>query len=186
MEIIKTPFPGLVLLKLKVFQDERGFFVETYNHNQWQSLGLSYNFVQDNHAFSKKRGVLRGLHFQIPPKAQTKLVWVARGKVLDVVVDLRKGSPTFGKYFSVELTAGSGTQLLIPKGFAHGYLVLEENTDFMYKVDEFYAPDKERGIFYKDPELNIPWPGIDLLLSEKDKHLPLFRDFESPFIFEEE
>ncbi|MDK2922290.1 MAG: dTDP-4-dehydrorhamnose 3,5-epimerase [Desulfonauticus sp.] len=185
MQLIETPFPGLFILKLKVFEDKRGFFMETYNQNRFASLKLDYNFVQDNHAYSRQKGVLRGLHFQVPPRAQAKLVWVSRGRVLDVAVDLRKGSPTFGKYFSFELKAGSGEQLLIPRGFAHGYLVLEDHTDFMYKVDEFYSPEHERGLYYQDPDLKIDWPREEVIVSDKDKNLPLFKDFESPFVFEE-
>ncbi|SDN71169.1 dTDP-4-dehydrorhamnose 3,5-epimerase [Desulfonauticus submarinus] len=183
MKVYSTEFPGLFILEPQIFQDKRGFFVETYNAKVFVKLGLNYTFVQDNHAFSKIKGVLRGLHYQIPPMAQAKLVRVARGRVFDVVLDLRKGSPTFGKTFSIELSAEEGKQLLIPRGFAHGYLVLEDNTDFIYKVDNFYSKEHERGVYYDDPQLNINWPMKDVILSEKDKKQPFFNDLEIVFDF---
>jgi len=183
MEVKPTPIPDLLILKPKVFKDNRGFFVETYNQKIFAQHGLNYDFIQDNHAFSACKGVLRGLHYQKPPMAQAKLVRVARGKVFDVTIDLRKNSPTFGQHFGLELSAENHLQLLIPRGFAHGYLVLEENTDFLYKVDNFYSPQDEGGIIYNDPDLNINWPldEKDIILSAKDQQLPKFKEIISPF-----
>ncbi|MDQ7031153.1 MAG: dTDP-4-dehydrorhamnose 3,5-epimerase [Desulfonauticus sp.] len=187
MEVIETKFPGLLILKPRFFRDERGFFVETYNAKKFEQVNLNYTFVQDNHAFSKCKGVLRGLHFQRPPMDQAKLVWVVKGRVYDVVLDLRKGSPTYGQVFGLELSSENGQQMLIPRGFAHGYLVLEENTHFMYKVDNFYSAEHEGGIYFADPALSIDWPMAKdkLILSEKDQKQPLFKEVDSPFEFKE-
>ncbi|WP_243310568.1 dTDP-4-dehydrorhamnose 3,5-epimerase [Fundidesulfovibrio agrisoli] len=179
-----TGIPGLWLYAPKVFQDERGFFMESYNKANLDAQGIACDFIQDNHALSRSRGVLRGLHFQTPPKAQTKLVRVTRGKVLDVVVDLRKGSPTYRQWKSFELTESNFLQLFVPKGFAHGYVTLTENVEFLYKVDELYAPANDSGILWCDPDLNIDWGVSDPILSPKDTKLGLFKDFESPFVYE--
>jgi len=181
MHIQKTDFPGLLIITPRVFQDERGFFTEFYNRKNFEQAGIYLDFVQDNHALSKRKGVLRGLHLQVPPKAQAKLVRVTRGAVFDVVVDLRKGSPSKGKWFGVTLSAENFRQMLIPSGFAHGYQVLEPDTEFMYKVSEFYSPEHELGIYYADPSLEIDWPLSAPILSEKDKNLPGYIDFDSPF-----
>jgi dTDP-4-dehydrorhamnose 3,5-epimerase len=183
VRIIATDFPGLCLLRPKVFRDERGFFLESYSKKTLEGLGLHYEFVQDNQARSETPGTLRGLHFQLPPRAQAKLVRVTRGAAYDVVVDLRLGSPTYAKWYAVTLSEENQLQLLIPKGFAHGYLTLENGVEFMYKVDELYAPDLDAGIIWNDPDLNISWPELAPILSPKDAALPLFSGFSSPFRF---
>lgn len=183
MRITLTDFPGLVVITPKVHQDERGFFLETYRRDIFQEAGLPWDFVQANHARSETPGVLRGLHYQAPPMAQSKLVWITTGKVLDVVVDLRHDSPTFGRQFSLELTAGDFTRLLIPKGFAHGYLTLTAGVEFHYMVDAYYSPPHEQGIAWDDPDLGITWPISAPLLSEKDKILPRLKDIVTPFSF---
>lgn len=184
MDVSQTDIPGVLLIKPKVFGDHRGFFCETYSRRQFAAQGLDIDFVQDNQAFSAQAGVLRGLHFQAPPMAQTKLVRVTRGAVFDVVVDLRKGSPTFGRWQGFNLSAENHLQLLIPAGLAHGYMTLESETDFLYKVDRFYSPEHDGGILCDDPDLGIVWPDIAPVLSDKDTRLPRLRDFHSPFLFE--
>ncbi|GAB6038988.1 dTDP-4-dehydrorhamnose 3,5-epimerase [Fundidesulfovibrio butyratiphilus] len=179
-----TGMPGLWLFVPKVHGDERGFFMESYNQALFASQGLEYVFIQDNHALSRTKGVLRGLHFQLPPMAQTKLVRVTRGEVYDVVVDLRKGSPTYGKWKGFTLSADNFHQLLVPKGFAHGYVTRTENTEFLYKVDAPYAPDHDSGLLYSDPDLGVDWGEPHPVLSEKDLKLGRFRDFDSPFVYE--
>lgn len=183
MRLIETDIPDLMILEPKVFQDERGFFMESYNSEALASYGLDYNFIQDNHARSGQ-GVLRGLHFQKPPMDQTKLVRVTRGAVYDVAVDLRKGSPTYGKWVGVTLSASNFLQFLVPRGFAHGYVTLEPDTEFQYKVDNYYAPKLDGGIIWNDPDLAIDWPVESPVLSAKDRELPRFKDFESPFVYE--
>ncbi|TVM19722.1 dTDP-4-dehydrorhamnose 3,5-epimerase [Oceanidesulfovibrio indonesiensis] len=183
MRLIETDIPDLMILEPKVFQDERGFFMESYNSEALASYGLDYNFIQDNHAKSGQ-GVLRGLHFQRPPMDQTKLVRVTRGAVYDVAVDLRKGSPTYGKWVGVTLSASNFLQFLVPRGFAHGYVTLEPDTEFQYKVDNYYAPKLDGGIIWNDPDLAIDWPVESPVLSAKDRELPRFKDFESPFVYE--
>ncbi len=182
MRVIETGMPGLALLEPKVFRDERGFFLETYSEAAFAALGIHARFVQDNHAYSVSPGVLRGLHFQLPPFAQAKLVWVVRGSVLDVVVDLRRDSPSFGKHFSVELSAQNMLRLFVPRGFAHGYLTLAPDTEFLYKVDAPYAPQADAGILWSDPDLGIAWPEDEPVLSPKDRQLPRLKDFDSPFV----
>lgn len=185
MQITPTDIPDLLILAPRVFQDPRGFFLESYNRERFREAGIDCEFVQDNHAFSKDKGVLRGLHFQAPPHAQAKLVWVTRGAVYDVVVDLRKGSPTFGRWHGFLLTAENFRRLFIPKGFAHGYVTIEPNTEFMYKVDACYNPQSEGGILWNDPDLAIEWPLAEVILSDKDKRLPAWREFASPFNYEQ-
>jgi dTDP-4-dehydrorhamnose 3,5-epimerase len=182
MRLIETGLPGLALLEPKVFRDERGFFLESYSEAAFDSLGIRARFVQDNHAFSKQAGVLRGLHFQLPPFAQAKLVWVVRGSVLDVALDLRRDSPTFGRHFSVELSAENMKRLFIPRGFAHGYATLEPDTEFLYKVDAPFSPQSDAGILWNDPDLGISWPVAEPVLSPKDRLLPRLKDFDSPFV----
>lgn len=184
MEVLSTDFPGLMIVKPKVFADGRGFFMETWNEALFADHGLEYKWMQDNHARSETVGVLRGLHFQLPPSAQAKLVRVSRGKVFDVVVDLRVGSPKYGEWFGIELSAENKTQLLIPKGFAHGYATLSDVTEFQYKVDALYDPGCDTGILWNDPELGIDWPVREPVLSEKDRGLQGFAEFTSPFVFE--
>jgi dTDP-4-dehydrorhamnose 3,5-epimerase len=181
MESIKTSLKGAYLIKPKVFQDERGFFLESYSEKVFAENGINAKFVQDNHSLSVRKGVLRGFHFQNPPFDQAKLVRVTRGKVFDVIVDLRKDSETFGKWESFELSAENFQMLFIPRGFAHAYCTLEDNTEFMYKVDNFYEPVADSGLIWNDPDLNINWPIENPVLSEKDAKLQKFREFISPF-----
>jgi dTDP-4-dehydrorhamnose 3,5-epimerase len=181
MQFIETSLKGAWLIKPKVFRDDRGFFLESYSEKVFAENGIDAKFVQDNHSLSVKKGVLRGLHFQLPPNEQAKLVRVTRGKVLDVIVDIRKNSPTFGKWESFELTSENFEMLFIPRGFAHAFLTLEDNTEFMYKVDGFYAPESDSGIIWNDPTLNIDWPIKNPMLSEKDSKLQFFKDLRSPF-----
>ena len=181
MEIISTKIPGLMSLKLNPYKDERGFFVETWREEWAKKLKLERPFIQDNHAKSAAKGVLRGLHFQRPPHAQSKLVWVTRGAVYDVAVDIREGSPTYGKWHGLVLSEENMLRFFIPAGFAHGYMVLEPDTAFHYKVDAYYAPQSEDGILWNDPALAVAWPAISPVLSPKDKDLPLMRSFETPF-----
>lgn len=177
MNIIKTKIPGLLIIEPKLFVDERGYFFESYNQKAFSSAVGNITFVQDNESKSSY-GVLRGLHFQFPPYAQSKLVRVIEGNVLDIAVDIRKNSPTYGQYVSVELTGESHRQLFIPKGFAHGFVVLSQQAVFQYKCDEFYHPEAEGAIAWNDPDLAIDWqiPVEDMILSERDKHHPLFKD----------
>ncbi len=180
MEIQSFSIEGVKLLKPKKFGDHRGFFMETYNQQILKEAGIDINFVQDNHSMSAQKGTLRGLHYQLEPYAQDKLVRVSRGSVLDVAVDIRPHSPTFKQYVAVVLSAENGHQLLVPKGFAHGFLTLEDNTEFLYKVSNFYAPDYDRNILWNDPELNIDWD-IDptgVILSNKDQKAPLLKNAE--------
>jgi dTDP-4-dehydrorhamnose 3,5-epimerase len=185
MTVIPTDFPGLLVLEPRVFGDERGFFYESYNQREFHQHGIDYDFVQDNHSRSA-RGVLRGLHYQAGEHAQTKLVRVTAGAVVDVVVDIRRGSPTYKQHFAIELTAENKKQLLIPKGFAHGFVVISDHAEFLYKCDRFYHPEAEGGIYYADPELNIDWglPEQEYIVSEKDKLNPMLRDADFDFPFE--
>lgn len=181
MEIIKTKIPDLLIIKPSVFADARGYFFESYNKEFFMAEGIDQNFVQDNESKSNK-GVLRGLHFQRPPFAQGKLVRVINGAVLDVAVDLRKESPTFGQWESIELSEENKVMYWIPPGFAHGFITLEDNTIFSYKCTNVYHKNAEGSILWNDPDLNINWGSISQpLLSEKDKTGPLFKDFISPF-----
>lgn len=184
MQIEKTEFPGLFVIRPRVFEDHRGFFMETFNDREFRNAGLEIGFVQDNHVRSEEKGVLRGLHFQAPPSAQSKLVRVSSGAVMDVVVDIRKGSPTYGRNFSIELSSANKVQLFIPKGFAHAYVTLAPGTEFQYKVDAFYDPERDAGIRWDDPALGIEWPVSDPVLSDKDKNLQGFENFDSPFVYE--
>lgn len=178
MEIIKTDFAGLVVVKPVVFTDNRGYFYETYNVNKYKDLGITNNFVQDNESKSNF-GTIRGLHSQIGEFAQAKLVRAQQGRVLDVVVDIRKNSKTFGKYFSIELSDENKLQLMIPRGFLHGFSVLSETAIFCYKCDNFYNKESERAVLWSDEDLNIDWK-IDknkAIVSEKDKNNMTFREF---------
>jgi dTDP-4-dehydrorhamnose 3,5-epimerase len=180
MEIVKTKIADLYIIKPTVFEDHRGYFFESYNKHEFIKLGIDKNFVQDNESMSQK-GVLRGLHFQKPPFDQGKLVRVMQGAVLDVAVDIRKSSPTYGDWVSVELTQDNKWMYWIPPGFAHGFVSLQDNTVFFYKCTNIYNKESEGSIFWNDPTLNINWEIENPLLTEKDKMAPLFKDFESPF-----
>ena len=181
MELIKTSIDGLLIIKPDVFNDDRGYFFESYNKERFAKAGLNMDFVQDNESKSCK-GVLRGLHFQKPPFAQGKLVRVIKGSVMDVAVDLRKDSTTYGKWESVVLTEDNKLQFWIPEGFAHGFVALEDNTIFNYKCTNVYNKESEGSILWNDPDININWNIDNPILSEKDKISPLFKNFESPFI----
>ena len=184
MNIVKTDIEGVVIIEPKIFGDGRGYFFESFSEREFNSLMREVRFVQDNESKSRY-GVLRGLHFQKPPFAQSKLVRVVCGAVLDVAVDIRKGSPTFGKHVAVELTGENHRQLFIPRGFAHGFAVLSDEAVFQYKCDNFYAPQSEGAIAWDDPALGIDW-GISLdkaVLSDKDMHHPRLNEIESPFVF---
>lgn len=180
MDFVKTKISGVYVITPKVFGDSRGFFMETYNENDFKKEGLNYTFVQDNHSKSTK-GVLRGLHFQ-KTHPQTKLVRVIQGEVFDVAVDLRKNSPTYGKWVGETLSAENKKMLLIPRGFAHGFVVLSDEAEFVYKCDDVYHPEDEGGIMYNDPEIAIDWPIKDNLnLSEKDKKHPTLKEAKIEF-----
>ena len=184
-QFTKTGIEGLVVVEPKVFGDNRGYFMETYNYNDFKAAGLDMVFVQDNQSKSKK-GVLRGLHFQ-KKNPQGKLVRVVSGEVYDVAVDLRRGSDTYGKWYGVLLTAENKKQFYVPEGFAHGFVVMSETAEFVYKCTRFYDPSDEGGLMWNDPEIGIDWPvpeNAELLLSEKDQHHQPLKDFESPFTME--
>ncbi|HOW88168.1 MAG TPA: dTDP-4-dehydrorhamnose 3,5-epimerase [Candidatus Omnitrophota bacterium] len=173
MNFIKTEIDGVIAIEPKIFNDPRGFFYESYRKKLFAEHGIKDDFVQDNIS-SSARGVLRGLHYQIAPRAQAKLMRVLRGSVYDVVVDIRPRSGTFGKFVAMTLSAENKKMLYVPKGFAHGFCVLEDGTEFLYKVSDYYSPEHERGILWNDPALAIPWPKLDhpFILSEKDKKYP--------------
>ncbi|WP_321311715.1 dTDP-4-dehydrorhamnose 3,5-epimerase [Halarcobacter sp.] len=183
MNFIRTEIPDVVICEPKVFGDHRGYFVETFREDKLEEfLGFKINFCQDNESKSSY-GVLRGLHYQLAPHAQTKLVRVITGKVLDVAVDIRKGSPSFGKYVAVELSSENKRQLLVPRGFAHGFVVLSQEATFAYKVDSYYSPECDRGIAFDDKDINIDWqiPHDKLSLSEKDTKQPKFNETNDLF-----
>lgn len=182
MNIIKTPIEGLLIIEPRVFTDQRGYFIETYNEKRYRDAGITAQFVQDNQSCSTY-GVVRGLHFQRPPYAQAKLVCCTRGRVLDVAVDLRKDSPTYGQWFSVELNEENHRQFFIPKGFAHGFSVLSETAIFTYKCDDFYHPEADGGILLSDPALGIDWqiPEEMRIISDKDTKHPLLAGLDNPF-----
>ena len=180
MQITTTPLSGLMVIQPKVFKDARGYFFESYNRELFRQHGVTDEFVQDNESLSQK-GVLRGLHFQNPPHAQAKLVRVIAGSVLDVAVDIRKNSPTYGKHFSEVLSAENKTLLLVPAGFAHGFVVLEDNTIFSYKCSNTYNKASEEGILWCDEDLKIDWGIKNPVLSEKDRAAQKFKDFSSKF-----
>jgi len=175
---------GCILIKPTCHKDHRGFFAETYSRKKYLEYGIDIEFVQDNHSISKEVGTLRGLHFQSPPHAQAKLVRCGRGALFDVTVDIRRGSPTYGKWEGYELTAENGYQLYVPIGFAHGFMTLKQESEIVYKCSNYYAPESEKSISWKDPDINICWPKLDKpILSKKDAGAPILEDFESPFIY---
>jgi dTDP-4-dehydrorhamnose 3,5-epimerase len=188
VQIEKTTLPGVVILTPRQFGDDRGFFMESWNRQTLAGLGIDVPFVQDNHSLSRPASTVRGLHFQSPPHAQTKLVRVVRGAIRDVAVDIRRGAPTYGQWVTVDLTAENARQLLIPAGFLHGFVTLLPDTEVLYKCDDYYAPDCDGAVRFDDPDIGIDW-GVDLstaTLSAKDAAARSFRDFASPFSWEEQ
>jgi dTDP-4-dehydrorhamnose 3,5-epimerase len=184
MLVQDAPLAGVKIVTPKKYGDHRGFFSEVYNEAKWRAAGLDIRFVQDNHSLSAAAGTIRGLHFQISPHAQAKLVRVVRGRILDVAVDLRRSSPTFGRHFSVELSADNWTQLFVPFGFAHGFCTLTEDVEVLYKVSEFYSPSHDRGVAWDDRDLAIAWPvaAPSAILSDKDRRWPRLRDLGETFV----
>ena len=183
MQVEATAIPEVKIVTPKKFGDARGFFSEVYSRKAWVEAGLDYDFVQDNHSYSAEVGVIRGLHFQLEPFAQAKLVRVARGRILDVAVDLRAGSPTYGRHVAVELSAANWRQLLVPVGFAHGFCTLVPDTEVLYKVTQIYSPAHDRGLAFDDPALGIAW-GVDLakaVLSDKDRRHPRLAELGPQF-----
>ncbi len=185
MNIIETKLPGLIIIEPKIYRDKRGYFLESYNQKTYAERGISMKFLQDNQSRST-RGVIRGLHYQLEPHAQTKLVRVLEGEIYDVVVDIRKNSPTFGQWFGLTLSMENQKQLLVPKGFAHGFSVLTEYATILYKCDNFYHPESEAGIIYNDKDLNIDWKinPEKALVSGKDLELPTFSNLNSNFVYQ--
>jgi dTDP-4-dehydrorhamnose 3,5-epimerase len=181
MKITSLKLQGACLLEPVVHGDNRGYFMESYNEAFLQNRGVKYDFVQDNQSLSADAGVLRGLHYQLNPKAQTKLIRVLTGAIYDVIVDIRRSSPTFGQWVGVTLSEHNKRQLLIPKGFAHGFCTLVPNTQVLYKVDKYYSPEHDRGILWNDPALTIDWPVSEPLLSDKDRHHPTLAEAEMNF-----
>lgn len=189
IKVTKTNLTDVLIVEPAVFGDHRGFFTESYSEEDFKAAGITANFVQDNHSLSSQAGVLRGLHFQKGAAAQTKLIRVVTGAVLDVIVDIRKGSPTYGKWEGYILSEANHRQLLVPKGFAHGFVTLTDNVNFLYKCDNYYNAEADGGIAFDDPDLAIDWP-IDIkkaILSEKDQHHPTLKEFsaENPFVYGE-
>lgn len=189
INVTKTNLTDVIIVEPAVFGDHRGFFTESYSEEDFKAAGITANFVQDNHSLSSQAGVLRGLHFQKGAAAQTKLIRVVTGAVLDVIVDIRKGSPTYGKWEGYILSEANHRQLLVPKGFAHGFVTLTDNVNFLYKCDNYYNAEADGGIAFDDPDLAIDWP-IDIqkaILSEKDQHHPTLKEFseENPFVYGE-
>ena len=189
MKAIETKIPGVLIIETDVFKDQRGYFTETYNKSKYEAMGITTEFVQDNRSFSAQKGTLRGLHWQNPPFAQAKLVSCSRGTVMDVAVDIRKGSPTFGQWVSVELSDKNHRQIFIPRGFAHGFLTLTEDVEFCYKCDNVYNKAAEGGMRYDAPEVNVDWGsllmGIEPVLSEKDLTGPALEDSDNQFVYGE-
>jgi dTDP-4-dehydrorhamnose 3,5-epimerase len=181
MQVIPTKLEGLYMVEPDVHGDHRGFFMESYNSRKFAAVGIDFPFVQDNHSLSVETGVLRGLHYQLNPKAQTKLVRVVTGAIYDVAVDIRKSTPTFGQWVGVILSEANKRQLLVPRGFAHGFCTLVPNTQVLYKVDEYYSTEHDRGVLWNDPAIGIEWPTSKPILSEKDTRHPLLRDAEINF-----
>lgn len=181
MKLTKTKLEGVVILEPDVFGDHRGFFMESWSKREMEELGLYYDFVQDNHSKSTVKGTLRGIHFQKGDKAQAKLVRCVKGSVLDVAVDLRQGSPTYKQWVAVELSEENKKQLLIPRGFGHGFVTLTDDVEFLYKADNYYAPEADGGIRWNDPEIGVVWGIENPILSAKDEKNPLLRDVEPIF-----
>lgn len=190
MKVTETKIPGVLIVEPDVFGDHRGYFMETYSTKKYEAIGITTTFVQDNMSFSAQKGTLRGLHFQNAPMAQAKLVSCTRGTVIDVAVDIRKGSPTYKQWVAVELSAENKKQFFIPRGFAHGFLTLTDDVEFRYKVDNLYSKEHDRGIRYDDPTINVDWGsllnGIEPILSEKDTTGPMLDDSDCNFVYEGE
>ena len=187
MQIEHTKLPGVMIITPARHGDARGFFSESWSATRMADAGLHFEFVQDNHSLSEQAGTVRGLHFQAPPFAQTKLVRCGRGSLMDVAVDIRKGSPSFGQWVAVELSFENGKQLLVPRGFLHGFATLEANTEVIYKCDNGYAPECDGAVRFDDPDIGIDWSlgSNKVILSEKDMVAPLLKNFDSPFNYEE-
>lgn len=183
MKATKTNLPGVFVIEPNVFGDHRGWFMESYNQASFEAAtGMKIEFIQDNQSFSAQVGTLRGLHYQLAPKAQTKLIRCTRGRIYDVAVDIRPESETYGQWFGIELTEENKKQLLVPKGFAHGFMTLTPDVEVQYKVDELYSPEHDRGIIWNDPSIGIEWPlDVTPVLSAKDEAAPLLKDAENNF-----
>jgi dTDP-4-dehydrorhamnose 3,5-epimerase len=183
MKVIKTNIEGLYIIEPKVFGDNRGWFIESWSQKKMEEAGLHYNFIQDNHSYSSVKGTLRGLHFQKGSHSQAKLVRCAKGAVLDIAVDLRKGSPTYKKWYSIELSAENKKQFLIPRGFAHGFLTLTDEVEFLYKADNYYNFESDRNIIWNDEEISVEWGISNPILSEKDAKAPKLCNSDADFIY---
>jgi len=183
MELVATEIPGVLIVRVDRFGDERGFFSETYRKVWFDDAGIDVGFVQDNHSFSAEIGTVRGLHFQIPPREQAKLVRVSRGRALDVVVDIRAGTPTYGRHVAVELSARQWQQLYVPPGFAHGFCTLEVDTEVLYKVSDYYSPEHDKGLLWNDSDLGIAWPiaAEEAVVSDRDREHPGLADLPAYF-----
>ena len=186
MEIIRTELPGVCIIEPKVFGDHRGYFMETWSKREMERLGFTFDFVQDNESFTAEKGTIRGIHFQIDPMAQAKIVRVSQGAVLDVAVDLRKGSPYYKQWVAVELSAENHRQLLLPRGFGHGFVTLTDDVLFLYKVDNAYSPECDRSIRFDDPEISVDWGVTDPILSVKDRTAPFLADSDCNFVYKGE
>jgi dTDP-4-dehydrorhamnose 3,5-epimerase len=182
-EFTRLEIPEVVLVRARAFADARGFFMEAYKRSEFVANGIPHSFVQDNFSRSARRGVLRGLHYQKAPKAQGKLVMVLRGRIWDVAVDIRRGSPTYGRWVAAELSEEDHTMLWVPPGFAHGFCVLSDGADVLYKCTDEYAPELDRGVRWDDPELGIPWPVEEPVLSEKDRSWPGLREADNNYVY---
>ncbi len=185
MQKIETKLPGVFIIEPQVFGDHRGWFTETYSALKFRDMGIDTVFVQDNHSFSAHKGTLRGLHFQNNPMAQTKLIRCTKGRILDVAVDIRKGSPHYGESVVVELTAENFRQLYIPQGFAHAFVTITDDVEVQYKVDAYYSKECDRGIAYNDPDIGVDWGDIVPVLSDKDQKSPMLKDSDCNFVYTE-
>jgi len=183
MKEIATTITEIIIIEPKILGDHRGWFTESYSKEKYRSFGINADFIQDNHSFTAKKGTLRGLHFQTEPKAQSKLLRCIRGKIFDVAVDIRKGSPTYLKWVGIETSEENKKQIFIPKGFAHGFLTLSDNVEIEYKVDEYYSPECDRCIRFDDPTFGIEWGISNPALSEKDMNAPIFNTSDTHFLF---
>ncbi|MBR6765823.1 MAG: dTDP-4-dehydrorhamnose 3,5-epimerase [Clostridia bacterium] len=186
MKAIKTELEGVIIIEPDVFGDHRGWFMESWSKKKYEELGITVDFVQDNQSFTAKKGTLRGLHFQMDPMAQSKLVRVVKGAVLDVAVDIRKNSPTYLKWVSVELSAENKRQFFIPQGFAHGFVTLTDDVEFVYKCDNYYSKECDRSIRFDDPAINVDWGIQDPIISQKDQDAPLLKDSDCNFTYKGE